>query len=125
MLILSLQFKVTQDFQHSIPALSSAQKFHSRAFTQGNNEGTDYRVKEPRDIPCPLKGSLHGHRRCCCRDLVCALTTTISYSWSGLSPTDRLQTQHVQNQKSKISYIQSSLYASFAGIRFPFPFGRT
>lgn len=73
MLILSLQFKVTQDFQHSIPTLSIAKKFHSRAYTQGINEGTDYRdrVKEPRDIPCPLWGSLHGHRRCCCRDVVC------------------------------------------------------
>lgn len=111
MLILSLQFKVTQDFQHSIPDLSFAKKFHSEAYTQGNNEGTDYRDRgeEPRDIPCPLKGSSHGHRRCCSRDLVCVSTTTISYNWSGLSPTERLQTQHVQSQKNKISQIQSSL----------------
>lgn len=82
MLILSLQFKATWDFKRLIPTLSFAKKLHPRAHPQGTKEGTDYRdrVKEPKNVPFPLKGRLHKHKRCCCRDLLHVLTVTINYN---------------------------------------------
>lgn len=89
MLILSLQFKVTWDFKRLIPTLSFAKKLHPRPYTQGKKEGTDYRdrVKEPKSLPSPLKGSLHEHKRCCCRDPMRVLTLAIKYNYPGFSPT--------------------------------------
>lgn len=125
MLILSLQFKVTWEFKCSIPALSFAKKL----FPIYTGEKRGYRLQRQSEgaqrVPSPLKGSLHEHKRCCCRDPAHDLTVAINYNYSGFSPTLHLiKSHHVllpREYSCSFAHLWSGLSQTFPWDQICFP----